>query len=60
MLHSGTRNSHTYLNCDMPRSCPLLNCQLDCSLGYQFSFFYSFKLILKANIQTIFYDTDEK
>ncbi|KAL3982628.1 Thyroglobulin type-1 repeat family protein [Acanthocheilonema viteae] len=33
-LH-GTRTSHPYLNCDLPRSCPLLNCQLDCSLGYE-------------------------
>uniref|UniRef100_A0A0R3RUH4 Thyroglobulin type-1 domain-containing protein n=1 Tax=Elaeophora elaphi TaxID=1147741 RepID=A0A0R3RUH4_9BILA len=31
----GTRASHPYLNCGLPRSCPLLNCQLDCSLGYE-------------------------
>ncbi|CAG9538681.1 unnamed protein product [Cercopithifilaria johnstoni] len=31
----GTRTSHPHLNCDLPRSCPLLNCQLNCSLGYE-------------------------
>ncbi|VDK62800.1 unnamed protein product [Onchocerca ochengi] len=32
---SGTRTSHPYLNCNLPRSCPLLNCQLNCSSGYE-------------------------
>uniref|UniRef100_A0A915PTR1 Thyroglobulin type-1 domain-containing protein n=1 Tax=Setaria digitata TaxID=48799 RepID=A0A915PTR1_9BILA len=29
---SGTRALHRNLNCGFPRSCPVLNCQLDCSL----------------------------